>query len=206
MADKERFELPRPGAMIPPTPAVVMGVAGDDKVKDDLTVVWSFVLDGHPPQVGVSVGLKSAISGDLQVALHLLHKHGEFTLNVPDASWIKEFDKIDMCASERDDKFARTGLTRLPSQLIEAPGIAEAAIVLECRVISDHELKPNRTVFFADVVRTTVQEGVTDEDGKLKPESRDFFGMAAGCGEFWTLGREVGRIGMTKEEVEEIRY
>ncbi len=200
-----RFELSEPGAMIPPTPAIVLGVKGDESVRDDLTIVWSFVLDGVPPQVGVSVGLKSAISGELQVSLEFLKQHGEFTLNVPDTSWLDAFDKIDMCASLKADKFEKVGIHRLPSKLIEAPGIAEAAIVLECRVISTHDLPPNRTVFFADVLRTTVQPGVTDDAGKLIPGSRDFFGMMAGCGEFWTMNKPVGHIGQSKG-IEHIRY
>jgi len=207
MADTmfDRIELPEPGAMLVPAAAVVLGVNGDETVQDDLTVVWSFILDGKPPQVGVSVGLKSAISHELQVALDLLKKHGEFTLNVPDTSWLEAFDRIDMCAAERADKFAKAGLTRLPSKAVDAPGIAEAPIVLECKVISSHDLPPNRTVFFADVVRTTVQQGVADEHGRLIPASKEFFGMLAGCGEFWTFGKRVGHIGQTKE-IDFIRY
>jgi flavin reductase (DIM6/NTAB) family NADH-FMN oxidoreductase RutF len=201
----ERMELPQPGAMLLPAAAAVLGVKGDETVRDDLTVVWSFILDGTPPQVGVSVGVKSAISAELQVALELLKKHGEFTLNVPDTSWLEAFDRIDMCASERTDKFAKVGLTRLPSKTVRAPGIAEAPIVLECQVISSHSLPPNRTVFFADVLRTTVQEGVADEHGRLIPTSKEFFGMLAGCGEFWTFGSRVGHIGQTKG-IASIRY
>lgn len=205
MTATERFELPEPGPMLPPVPAIVLGVKGDAETEDDLTIVWTFVLNGKPPQVGVSVADDSAISGHAQVALKLIETHGEFTLNVPDATWVEAFDIIDMCASERDDKFARSGLTRLPSKMIGAPGIAEAPIVLECRVTDSHRLPPARTVFFAEVLRTTVLPGVTDEDGRLNPDSREFFGMVAGCGEFWTLGRKVGRIGQTKGR-DDIRY
>lgn len=202
---EERFELPEPGPMLPPVPAVVLGVEGDGEIADDLTIVWTFVLNGKPPQVGVSIARSSAISGHEQVALELVEKHGEFTLNVPEAAWVEGFDIIDMCASERADKFARAGLTRLTSKMVGAPGIAEAPIVLECRVLDSHPLAPQRTVFFAEVLRTTVLPGVADEAGRLIPGSREFFGMVAGCGEFWTLGRKVGRIGQTKGR-DDIRY
>ena len=201
----ERFELPEPGPMLPPAQAIVLGVKGDEKTEDDLTIVWTFILNGKPPQVGISVATKSAISNEEQVALHLIEKHGEFTLNVPDASWAEQFDIIDMCASERDDKFARAGLTRLPSKLINAPGIVEAPIVLECSVIAPFPLPPGRTVFFAEVLRVTTHPGVTDEDGRLIPDSKPFFGMVAGCGEFRTFGEKVGHIGRTKGRTD-IRY
>ena len=191
--------------MIPPVPAIVLGVKGDATVEDDLTIVWTFVLDGTPPYIGISVPDHSAISGKQYVALDLLKKHGEFTLNVPDTSWIREFDQIDMSASKRIDKFAANGLTRLPSKTIQAPGIAEAAIVLECRVLQSHALPPQRTVFFAEVLRTSVHPGVTDQDGRLDTTSREWFGMTAGNGEFWSLGRNVGNIGYTIER-DDIRY
>lgn len=200
-----RFELLQPGPMLPPVPAAVLGVAGDDRVKDDLTIVWTFVLCDKPPQVGVSVAIHSAISGQEQVALELLRKHREFTLSVPDASWARSFDIIDMGAAERTDKFSRAGLTRLPSKLVGAPGIAEAPIVLECRVTASHPLPPERTIFVADVLRTTVMPGVADEKGRLIADSRPFFGMMAGSGEFWTFAKKIGHIGMTLTR-DDIRY
>lgn len=202
---EHRFELPEPGPMIPPVPAIVLGVEGDATVEDDLTIVWTFVLEGEPPYVGVSVPDTSAISGEGYVALELLERHGEFTLNVPDTSWIGAFDHIDMTASKRADKFAENGLTRLPSKVIRAPGIAEAAIVLECRVLQSHALPPKRTVFFAEVLRTSVHPGVTDRDGRLDSTSREFFGMTSGNGEFWSFGRNVGNIGYTVDR-DDIRY
>jgi flavin reductase (DIM6/NTAB) family NADH-FMN oxidoreductase RutF len=191
--------------MLPPVPAIVLGVRGDDSVQDELTIVWTFVVNGKPPQVGISVADDSAITGKTYVGLSLLEKHREFTLNVPDASWVEPFDRIDMTASDKKDKFAMAGLTRLPSRIIGAPGIAEAAVVLECKVLQEHRLPPIRTVFLAEVVRTSVHPGVTDEDGRLITSSRPFFGMTAGNGEFWTLGDRVGRIGMTIGRTD-IRY
>ncbi len=205
MGADERFELPKPGPMLPPVPAIVLGVKDPSSGQDDLTVVWTFVLNGNPPQIGISVGDDSAITGHRHAALELIEASGEFTLNVPDAGWIEQFDAIDMTASTRADKFAATGLTRLPSKLIDAPGIAEAAIVLECRVLQAHRLLPSRTVFFAEVLRTTVHPDVTDGDGRLDSLARTFFGMTAGNGEFWSFGKKVGRIGMTVGR-NDIRY
>ncbi|MAG55686.1 MAG: hypothetical protein CMJ83_05285, partial [Planctomycetes bacterium] len=176
-----------------------------DTIADDLTICWTFVVNGDPPQIGVSVADDSAITNQTHVALNLIRRHGEFTLNVPDASWVKAFDEVDMTASYRRDKFAHSSLTRLPSKLISAPGIAEAAIVMECRVLQSHRLPPKRTVFFAEVLRVTVHPGVTDATGRLDSTSRPFFGMTSGNGEFWTFGKKVGRIGMTVGRTD-IRY
>lgn len=200
-----RIDLKKPGPMLPPVPAIILGVKGDEDIEDDLTCAWTFILNGDPPQIGISVTKKSTTNEHEHAALDLIFKHREFTLNVPDTSWTNSFDIIDMCQTEREDKFKKANLTRISSKYIDAPGIAEAAIILECKIISSHELPPNRIVFFAEVVRTSVHKGVTDENGKLDPESKQFFGMVAGCGEFWTFGEKVGHIGQTKG-IDHIKY
>ncbi len=68
---------------------------------------------------------------------------------------------------------------------------------LECRVSHVVRVPPARTVYLADVVATTIHEGVCDEDGRLRVSAAPFFGMTAGSGEFFTLGEKVGHIGQT---------
>ncbi len=200
-----RVELAEPGPMLPPVPAIVLGVKGDSIIPDALTVAWTFVLEGKPGLVGISVTNKINEAGKPYYIEELIKKHGEFTLNVPDKSWVKEFDDIDMSGHTWEDKFEKNKLTRLPSKLIGAPGIEEATIVLECKVLQSHDLPPARTVFFAEVVRVTTQAGVVDSTGKLISTSREFFGMTSGNGEFWTLGQKIGNIGYTKGRVD-IKY
>lgn len=193
----DRVELAEPGPMLPPVPAIILGVRGDESIADDLTIVWTFVVNGKPPQIGVSVAGESAIDFKSHAAMPLIERHREFTLNVPSVDIVEPFDKIDMCASKKMDKFAYAGLTRFPSKLIGAPGVNECPIVLECRVTHSLFIPPQRTVYIADVLRTTVLQGVCDANGRLIAESARVFGMTAGCGEFHTLGRKVGHIGMT---------
>ena len=57
----------------------------------------------------------------------------------------------------------------------------------------------------AEVVATTALEGAVDDDGRLIVDNVAFFGMTAGSGDHWTMGREVGHIGMTVGR-DDIRY
>ena len=54
-----------------------------------------------------------------------------------------------------------------------------------------------RKLFLAEVVATTVLEGVCDAKGRLLVPAVPFFGMTAGSGEFYTMGQRVGHIGQT---------
>ena len=128
---------------------------------------------GDPAQIGVA-------AGDEHIAGGLIALHKECVLNVPTVSMIHGFDVIDFSSGKPDDKFAKSGFTRGRATVVNAPTVNEA---------------PMRTLFVAEVVATTVHDGICDADGRLRPESAACVGMAAGCGEFFTLGQKVGHIG-----------
>jgi flavin reductase (DIM6/NTAB) family NADH-FMN oxidoreductase RutF len=102
-----------------------------------------------------------------------------------------------MNSSKVGDKFALAGLTEGKAVRVNAPTVEEAPIQVECRIFNTINVPPHRTVFFADVVATTVHEGVCDKDGRLIVPNVSFFGMTAGSGEFYTMGKLVGHIGKT---------
>ena len=81
--------------------------------------------------------------------------------------------------------------------MVNAPTVMEAPIQVECRIFNTIAVPPRRTVFFADVVATTVLEEVCDKNGRLIVANVPFFGMTAGSGEFYTMGKRVGHIGKT---------
>ena len=185
-----RGVLAEPGPMLPPVPAVLVTANGRPGDPDEVSVLWSFVVNGDPPQIGVSAG-EEHIVGDL------IQLHGAFVLNVPTANLVEQFDRVDMNSSRVGDKFALAGLTRGHALTVDAPTVEEAPIHLECRVIDRLEVPPVRTVFIAEVVATTALEGAVDANGRLVVPNVPFFGMTAGSGEHWTMGREVGHIGMS---------
>lgn len=193
-----RRAIPKPGPMLPPVPAILTSVHGQPGDPDELSVLWTFVVNGDPPQVGVS-------AGDDHIAGRLITLHREFVLNVPVASMIHAFDRIDFSSSGVGDKYVLSGLTRGAATSVKAPTVNEAPIQLECRVSHTLRVPPLRTVFIADVVATTAHEGICDADGRLRPQSAAFFGMMAGCGEFFTMDRKVGHIGQSVGR-QDIRY
>jgi flavin reductase (DIM6/NTAB) family NADH-FMN oxidoreductase RutF len=195
---RARRALAKPGPMLPPAQAVITSVRGKAGDPDELSVLWTFVVNGDPAQVGVA-------AGDEHIAGGLIAEHREFVLNVPTASMIHGFDVIDFSSSRPGDKYAKSGFTRGQATRVNAPTVNEAPIQLECRLLSSLRVPPMRTVYIAEVVATTVHEGICDPDGRLRPDAAAFFGMAAGCGEFFTLGQKVGHIGQSVGR-RDIRY
>ncbi|MDE2980922.1 MAG: flavin reductase family protein [Gemmatimonadota bacterium] len=193
-----RRQLAAPGPMLPPVPAILLTVNGRPGDPDEISVLWTFVVNGDPPQIGVSAGFEHQ-------ARALLELHDEFVLNLPAASMVEAFDTIDMNSGTVADKFELSGLTRGEATVVDAPTVAESPIHCECRTTDSLEVPPARKLFIAEVVATTVIEGAVDDDDRLIVPAVDFFGMTAGSGEHYTMGRRVGNIGMTAGR-SDIRY
>lgn len=185
-----RIALAEPGPMIPPVPAILLTVNGQEGDPDEISVLWTFVVNGDPPQIGVSAGSE-------HLARRLLEEHDEFVLNVPTAAMMTAFDTVDMNSSRVADKYELSGLTRGRASVVDAPTVEESPIHCECRMIDSLEIPPVRKLFIAEVVATTVLGAATDADGRLIVGNVPFFGMTAGSGEHYTMGNRVGNIGMT---------
>lgn len=183
-----RLPLQEPGPMLPPVPAILLTVDGPADGPDEISVVWTFVVNGDPPQIGISVG-------DEHIAGELIRRHREFVLNVPTVDLVDAFDVVDMNSSSAGDKFAMAGLTRGRAVSVAAPTVEESPIHVECRVFDTIEVPPVRTIFLAEVLATAVIQGSCDENGRLIVPAVPFFGMTAGSGEFYTMGELVGHIG-----------
>lgn len=186
----DRRLLAEPGPMIPPVPAILLTVNGAPGDPDEISVVWTFVIEGSPPHVGIAVA-------DAHVAGKLIDTHGEFVLNVPVADMMRQFDTVDMNSSRIGDKFELSGLTRGTAVVVDAPTVEECPIQVECRVFDSMRVPPFRTLFVAEVVATTATPEAVDADGRLVVQDVSFFGMTAGSGEFYTMGSLVGHIGQT---------
>ena len=176
--------------MLPPVPAILLTVNGRPDDPDEISVLWTFVLSGDPPQIGVSAGFEHRARGLLEI-------HDEFVLNVPLASMVEAFDTVDMNSGRKADKFELSGLTRGEATVVDAPTVEESPIHCECRIFDSFEMPPERKLFLAEIVATTVVEGAVDDAGRLIVPAVEFFGMTAGSGEHYTMGRRVGNIGMT---------
>ncbi len=96
-------------------------------------------------------------------------------------------------------------LTRGSASEVDAPTVEECPVHVECRVFDSLAVPAERKVFLADVVATTAVEGAVDANERLVVADSEFFGMTAGSGEFFKMGKLVGHIGQTVGR-DDIRY
>ena len=131
--------------LLPPFPIVL--VSTRDNV---LTINQVEYFTFRPLRIGIAIA-------HTRYSYGLLREEGEFIVNVPDASLV---DAVKTCGtlSGRDgDKFAATGLERMPAMSVDAVCVAQCGAHIECRVVREIPFE-HRTWFVGEVV--AAQRGI----------------------------------------------
>ena len=175
----------RASNMLYPVPAVLVGCR-DEKGRDNLmTAAWAGTICSDPVMVSVSIR-KERYSHDI------IENTGEFTISLTTKSLARAADFCGVRSGRDIDKFKEMKLTRLESAQIRAPGVAESPVVLECRVKQIARLG-SHDMFVAEVVNVSVDERFLDGKGRLELEKADL--IAYSHGEYFALGKKIGRFG-----------
>ena len=179
------------GAMSAPIPPALVTV-GDMENSNVLTVAWTGILATKPPRTYVSVRPS-------RHSYSYLKERGEFVINLPSGAMVREVDFAGIYTGKKIDKFKRCGFTKVQSDKVSPPTIAECPIALECRVC-DVISMGTHVVFIADIVATSCDEGLLDGEGKIHFERADLIAYAHG--EYYSLGEQIGKFGFSTDKAE----
>ena len=96
-----------------------------------------------------------------------LRKRGAFTLSIADLPHMETADFFGIASGNRmPDKFARSGLTAVRSEKVDAPVIQEFPLTLECRVVED-KMEVYGHHILGEIVGVLADEDVLDEAGNV---------------------------------------
>ena len=174
------------GALTAPLPPVMV-TTGTGDGANILTIAWTGILATHPPRTYISVRPE-------RHSYSILKETGEFVINLPSARLARTVDYVGIYTGAKVNKFEKCSLTKVESEVVSAPTIAECPVALECRVA---EVIPmgSHDVFVADIVSVSADEDLFDEAGRLCFERADL--LAYAHGEYFALGRSLGKFGFS---------
>ena len=171
-------------ALLAPLPAVMVTCEHDGHANV-FTAAWCGIVSTHPPRVYVSIR-------PTRHSYALIRDSREFVLNLTPAALAKTCDYVGTVTGRCVDKFAKTGLTLIPSSVISCPTLEQSPLALECRV-TDIIPQGSHDMFLADVVQVTVDEALLDKDGHLRLDRANLCTFAHG--EYFEIGKKIGKIG-----------
>ncbi len=181
-------QLWKPGNMLYPLPAVMVStadLAGNDNI---ITVAWTGTVCTNPAMLYISVRPE-------RYSYHMLKESGEFAVNLTTEKLARATDWCGVRSGRDVDKWKETGLTRGKAQKLQyAPVIQESPVNLECKVCEVKELGSHH-MFLAEVLAVQADESFMKKDGKFELNASGL--LAYSHGEYFTLGKELGRFGFS---------
>ena len=118
--------------------------------------------NAEPPMICISVRPGRA-SHDL------IEQGGGFTVNIPTPDLELVSDFVGSTTLRKTDKWAETGLERLPAIRVAAPLLAACPVNLECEVRQQIRL-PSHSLFIAEVLLVHAIESVLDARAEVDYE------------------------------------
>lgn len=173
------------GNMLYPVPAVMVGCQRPGEKPNIITIAWAGTICSSPAMLSISVRPE-------RYSYDILRETGEFTVNLVTPELTHAADYCGVRSGRQVDKFRETGLTVCSSAQIQAPGIAESPVILECRVTERLKLGTH-DMFLAEIVNVSVRQSEIDAAGKFHLNSLGL--VAYSHGEYFSLGERLGKFG-----------
>ena len=175
----------KPGNMLYPLPVVMVSCNRKGEKPNIVTVAWTGTICSDPAMVSISVRPE-------RYSHDIIEETGEFVINLVTKDLTYATDYCGVRSGRDVDKFKEMNLTPLPSKMIDAVGIEESPVNIECKVVEVKKLG-SHDMFIAEVVNVTVDDRYMDENTKFNLNDSDL--VAYSHGEYFTLGEKIGTFG-----------
>ncbi len=175
-----------------PSPAWCVGTYDKNGKPNVMTAAYGGICCAKPPCINVCLRKATYSHGNIM-------EKRAYTVNIASERYVTEVDYFGMASGRDVDKFARTGLTPIKSELVDAPYIEEFPVIVECKVVEIFELGMH-TMFVGEVMDVKANEDVLHEKTKMpamesfKPlvfdiGTRAYLGVGNSLGRAYNIGR-----------------
>ena len=165
-----------------PMPVLLISTFNDDGTVDVMNAAWGTMLERD------------------MVALNLTETHRTvenikarkgFVIHLADAKHVVEADWFGVVSGKKEpDKFAKSGLTFVTSDLVDAPIINELPVAIECEFV-EYQNDATGMGVIGKVLRTSVEEAHLDE-GKVNIDSLEAIAFDPYTHGYYKVGTRVG--------------
>lgn len=165
--------------LIVPRPIGWIGSADRDGIANLAPYSFFQAVATNPPVVLFSAGVSG---GRIKDSLANVRSSGVFTANLVDVELASAMNETAAEVAPDVDEFGIAGLTAKRFGTVDAPGVAQAKAVLECRVIDEKvigDADQSNVIVFGEVVCFHIADEVLDGT-RIDPVTLDAVGRLAG--------------------------
>jgi flavin reductase (DIM6/NTAB) family NADH-FMN oxidoreductase RutF len=179
--------------LVYPTPVFVVGTYDPSGKANVMTASWAGICCSQPPCVAVSLRRATRTHGNITA-------RKAFTISIPSEKYVKYADYIGMVSGRDTDKFAKTALTPVKGDFVDAPYVKEFPLILECKLAHTFDLGIH-TQFVGEIVDVKADEVVLGNDElpdikKLNPimfapGAQAYYGIGGFLGQAFSVGEKL---------------
>ena len=167
-----------------PMPVLMIATYGDDGTVDVMNMAWGGICAENMVSLNIDTDHKTAKN---------IKKRGAFTLSIADIPHSQAADFFGIASGNKmEDKFARSGLTAVKSEKVDAPVVQEFPLTLECKVVED-KMEVYGHHVLGEIVGVLADESVLDETGKVDASKLNAFVFDQFRSGYYAIGEKVGQ-------------
>ncbi len=182
LTDQENYFLLT--SLVVPRPIAWVGTRSAQGVDNIAPHSYFNIVSSRPPIVHfTSSGVKDSLTN--------VRATGEFTVSVVGRTLLEAMNTTAADFPSDVSEFDHIDVTRVTGETVQAPYVAEAPAVLECRVRTIVSMG-NGNMVFGDVTRIVVSDDVWTDDGRVDIGTLDPVGRLSGSQ--YTMSEEILRL------------
>ncbi|MDO7904870.1 flavin reductase family protein [Paenibacillus sp. JX-17] len=177
------------GSIIP-RPVALVTTLSQNKVLNAAPFSYFNIISSDPPMVSISVQRQEGKQKD---TARNAAAAGEFVVHIADETYAEGMNATAAGLPSDESEVDQAGLTPIESTHVQIPGLAEAHIRMECKLVQMITLggtdeKPAADLLIGRIVCYHISEELYDERGYIDPKKLKPLSRLAG-NSYATLGR-----------------
>lgn len=178
-----------------PRPIAFVTTISDERVVNGAPFSYFNIVSPNPPMISLSIQREK---GNLKDTARNIKSNGEFVVHIVDQDNVAKVNETAATLPYNESELELAKMNPAPSELISVPGVKEAKVRMECKLVKAIPLEkdnhPVCDVFIGEVVQFHLNEDIYEENGRitadiLNPVSRLAGADYAKIGELFSIER-----------------
>jgi flavin reductase (DIM6/NTAB) family NADH-FMN oxidoreductase RutF len=173
------------GSIIP-RPIAFVTTQSEDEIVNGAPFSYFNIVSSNPPMVSLAI---QRPGGRVKDTARNIYGNQQFVVHIVDDENVAKINETAASLPAAESEIELANLTLVPSEYISVPGVKEAKVRMECRLIQAIPLggeEPGSDLFIGEVVRFHIDEAIY-ENGRIDPKGLNAISRLAGSS-YATIG------------------
>ena len=177
-SERENYKL-LIGSIIP-RPIAFVTTQSEDGIVNGAPFSYFNIVSSNPPMVSLAI---QRPNDHLKDTARNIYSNRQFVVHIVDEENVAKINETAASLPATESEIELANLTLIQSEDISVPGVKEAKVRIECRLVQAiplNEEGPGSDLFIGEVVRFHVDEAIY-EDGRIDPRGLNAVSRLAGA-------------------------